>query len=395
MGMSAPLALIGTGHAHLHLLANRHRLPVNRVIVVEPGGFWYSGMASGVLGGQYPPAEDRLEPLSLVRQARQGGEVQLIRSRLIGLDNNMDSQRRRIILSDGQRIEVSTVSLNIGSRTLPDVFSGNEDNGINLSGKESPHPTLWPVKPVTSLVSLRHQLVADFATGRTLRLVVVGAGASGIEVACNLRALTDQHGANASVSVVSRHAGALPHAPAGARRWLRRYLSGQRISVLGSRRYQQCTTGGVILKNVQAQDGEQEFHSADHVVMATGLAPPAVIDQLGLPTIEGRGLAIEDTLQSTGAEWVFAAGDCAAMVNHALPRLGVYGVRQAPVLLDNLAAWYAHEPLRSYQPQSRALTILNLGNGMGLAVRGRAWFAGRLAMAAKRWLDRRFLELFR
>lgn len=391
MGAPFPLALIGTGHAHLHLLANRHRLPVNRVIVVEPGGFWYSGMASGVLSGHYQVAEDRLEPLNLVRQARKGGETQLIRARITALD----TQRRMIALSNGQRIAVSAMSVNIGSRTLLDVGCSDEDNGINSQEAQQPHPTVWSVKPIISLVTLRQRLIADFTQGRRARLVVVGAGASGIEVACNLRALAAQHGISASVTVISRSTAALPDAPAGARRWLARHLKQQCITVIGSRHYQQCVAGGVMVGKAQADNAGTEFLEADHVIMASGLAPPEVIDQLGLPTIEGRGLAIEDTLQSTGAEWVFGAGDCAAMVGKPLPRLGVYGVRQAPVLLNNLVAWYTHRPLRSYQPQSRALTILNLGNGMGLALRGRAWFAGRLTMKAKQWLDRRFLDQFR
>lgn len=391
MRSAPPLALIGAGHAHLHLLANRHRLPVGRVILVEPGGFWYSGMASGVLGGQHQPIDDRLEPASLVRQARKGGDVQLIRARLTGLD----TLAREILLDNGQRVHVSAVSLNVGSRTRLDTVSSNEDNGIKTSVSEPPTPTLWPVKPITSLVKLRQQLTSTFAQGHTARLVVVGAGASGIEIACNLRALAERHGAMATVSLVSRSAEPLPDAPSGARRWLIGHLKKRGIEWLGSRSFQRRVAGGVLLGAATDEAGKAEYVDADHVIMASGLAPPTVIAALGLPVIEGRGLAIKDTLQSTAAEWVFAAGDCAAMVNHPLPRLGVYGVRQAPILLDNLAAWYAHKPLSHYQPQPHALTILNLGNGMGLAVRGRAWFADRLAMKAKQWLDKRFLDQFR
>ncbi|MGO2133412.1 MAG: NAD(P)/FAD-dependent oxidoreductase [Halomonas sp.] len=391
MRSTLPLALIGAGHAHLHLLANRHRLPVGKVVVVEPGGFWYSGMASGVLGGQYQSADDRLEPARLVRQARKGGDVQLIRARLTGLDTHS----REILLDKGQRLAVSAVSLNVGSRTLPDAFSTNEDNGITGTLTEVPIPPLWTVKPITSLVKLRQQLTTTFAQGHAARLVVIGAGASGIEIACNLRALAERHGAPASVSLVSRSTEPLPDAPSGASRWLIRHLRKRGIEWLDSRSFQRRVAGGVLLSTVADDASKPEYVEADHVIMASGLAPPKVIAELGLPVIEGRGLAIKDTLQSTAAEWVFAAGDCAAMINHPLPRLGVYGVRQAPILLDNLAAWYAHQPLSHYQPQPQALTILNLGNGMGLAVRGRSWFAGRLAMKAKQWLDRRFLDPFR
>lgn len=386
-----PLVLIGAGHAHLHLLANRYRLPVRNVIVVEPGGFWYSGMASGVLGGDYQASDDRLEPARLVQRASKDGNVSLIRARLTGLDIN----RREILLDNGQCIPVSAVSLNLGSRTILDESSSNIDNGINDSKEHPWIPPLWPVKPITSLVKLRQQLRADFTQHRSARLVVVGAGASGIEVACNLQALAKRYDANAKISLVSRSTEPLPDAPNGARRWLIRHLKKRDIELLGSRSYQQRVAGGVLLGTVADKAGEPEYIEADHVVMASGLAPPEVITDLGLPVIEGRGLAVGNTLQSPGADWVFAAGDCAAMIDYPLPRLGVYGVRQAPVLLDNLAAWYAHKPLSHYQPQPHALAIINLGNGTGLALRGRYWFAGRLAMKAKRWLDKRFVESFR
>ncbi|WP_027966932.1 NAD(P)/FAD-dependent oxidoreductase [Halomonas halocynthiae] len=389
----APLALVGAGHAHLHLLANRHRLPVQHVILIEPRGFWYSGMASGVLGEQYSPADDRLEPANIVKQANQHGKVSLIRARLVGLNR----PQRKILLDNGASFSVSAVSLNLGSRTaLKEVdchSPQNIDNGIKNKRPHAPLPWLWPVKPISALVKLRQQLTSEFYQGINPRLVVIGAGASGIEIACNLRALANHHGSDASVTVVSRSADPLPGAPPNASRWLIHYFKKMGIALRGARDFLQCVNGGVLLSSTTTVI-EHEYIDADHVVIASGLAPPDVMTNLGLPTVEGRGLAVTDTLQSTAADWVFAAGDCAAMINHSLPRLGVYGVRQAPILRDNLSAWYTHKPLSRYHPQPHALTILNLGNGTGLAIRGRAWFAGRLAMKAKRWLDKRFLDQF-
>ncbi|HSH47903.1 MAG TPA: FAD-dependent oxidoreductase [Halomonas sp.] len=391
---SSPLLLAGAGHAHLFLLARRRQLPMREVILVEPGGFWYSGMASGVLGGRYAPAEDRLEPRRVMRNTAGDGGATLIRARLVGLDH----ARREALLDNGQRLKVSGLSLNLGSSTiLPETIT-SKDNGINAD-----MPTLWPVKPITALIGLRRRLSAELAAGRRPRLVVVGAGASGIEIACNLRALAEHCGGDARIQLVSRSAEPLPEAPTGARRWLRRHLEKRGIELLAGREFKRLTPGAALLaaapSGASPQAAEQDIRleqlDADHVVMASGLSAPEVIFRLGLPVLEGRGLAVEDTLQSPAADWVFAAGDCAAMINHRLPRLGVYGVRQAPVLLANLTAWHRGQPLSHYRPQSRALTILNLGAGMGLALRGRAWFAGRLAFVVKQWLDQRFLDGYR
>ncbi len=372
----APLLLVGAGHANLHLVHQRQRLPMPRVALLDPGGFWYSGMASGVLGGQFAPRADRLDPMALAR--RHG--VEGIRGRLAGLDPDA----REALLDDGRRLTVSAVSLNLGS-TVAHPPAHPEG------------PAVWPVKPIPRLVALRRQLEREFAAGKCPDLLVAGGGASGVEVACQLRALADRHGADPTIRLLTRAPDLLPGAPSGAVRWLRRRLAGRRIAVDTGLELTGHLRGGVMARPPGQPPSEDNgrFFAADHVIHAVGLAPPPVIERLGLPTLRGRGLAIGDTLQSPSAPWVFAAGDCAAMIDHALPRLGVYGVRQAPVLRDNLAAWWRGEALRPYRPQARALSILDLGHRQALAIRGGAWWGGHLAWCWKRWLDERFLAGYR
>ena len=76
----------------------------------------------------------------------------------------------------------------------------------------------------------------------------------------------------------------------------------------------------------------------------------------------------------------------------ALPRVGVYAIRQAPILFENLLAAAGTGSVRTFTPQKKYLLILNLGGGIGLAVRGRRWWYGRLAFRLKDWIDRRFLR---
>jgi len=55
--------LVGAGHAHLHVVAHAEALIQcgARVVLIDPGVFWYSGLATGMLGGRWPPAEERLK----------------------------------------------------------------------------------------------------------------------------------------------------------------------------------------------------------------------------------------------------------------------------------------------------------------------------------------------
>lgn len=370
------IVLVGAGHAHLYLMRHRERLAEADVTLIDPGAFWYSGMAAGVLGGTRKPSEDRIDPMRLAR--RHGLDIQ--RNRLAALD----PAQRQVRLQDRRLLGYDLLSLNLGScaPTLPARPDG---------------PAVWPVKPIQQLVALRRRLEAAFAQSRKPAIAVVGAGASGVELACNLRALAARHGAQMTIYLISRQQQPLAFAPPAAQHWLARYLTRLEIEFCrGMQAISHHRKGLLIADRVAAESRpEPKLLECEHVVYASGLAPPATLDHLGLPLIAGRGLAIGNTLQSVADPNVFAAGDCAAMTDHELPRLGVYGVRQAPVLLVNLAARLRGLPLQRYTPQAKALTILDLGLGQGLAIRGGRWWAGRLSLHWKHWLDERFMARYR
>jgi NADH dehydrogenase FAD-containing subunit len=366
------IVLIGAGHAHLYLMRHRHRLADADMTVVDPGAFWYSGMAAGALGGAHEPAEIRIDP---VRLARRYG-LDSIRGRLSVLDRS----ERKAQLTDGRTLDYDLISLNLGSSapTLTALPDG---------------PRVWAVKPIAQLVALRHHLTNAFERGESPALVVVGGGASGVELACNLRSLAARHAAQVTVTLVSSSRTLIPAAPSGARRWLAGYLRRIGVEVRVGMRAVSHHRDGLLMAEVGGAMSQETLHllGCEHVIHAGGLAPPGALDGLGLTLIDGRGLALHNTLQSVDDPDVFAAGDCAALVEHALPRLGVYGVRQAPVLLANLEARLHGRPLQRYRPQAKALTILNLGQDQGLAIRGRLWWAGRSSLLWKRWLDERFM----
>lgn len=370
------LLLVGAGHAHLHLIRHRHRLEGAEVTLVDPGSFWFSGRATGMLGAGLTAAEDRLDP---TRLAAHFG-VHALRGRLA----HLDPEARIARLDDGRELDFSMLSLNLGSRTP-------------CPAPRTPGPRVWAVKPIPRLLALRHCLEKEFSNGLTPRLVVVGGGPSGVEVACQLRELARRHAARPEILLVTRGERLLEGAPAGAVRWLMRQLERREIRVRFGLDVTGHAAGGVTFATETNAWGEDSLQwlPADHVVHASGLAPPEVVERLGLPLIPGRGLAVEATLQSPGHPDIFAVGDCAAMLHHELPRLRIHGIRQAPVLVDNLAARLSGAPLTPYVPQRLALAILDLGAGQGLAIRGRRWWGGRLALALKRRLDRRFLHPFR
>jgi len=126
-------------------------------------------------------------------------------------------------------------------------------------------------------------------------------------------------------------------------------------------------------------------------VLATGLEAPPLIGALGLPVGADGRLVVSPQMLSVAHDRVFAAGDCAIIDGAERPAAGVFGVRAAPTLLANLIATATDKPLRPYRPQARWLSIMDLGDGTGLAMRGGLWTHGRAALWLKRRLDLGFV----
>ncbi len=356
------LVLVGAGHAHLFLLRNADRLARAgyRTTLVAPRWFDYSGVASAVAAGCRNQAEGRIDVAAL---ARAGG-VDHRRCRVIAVD----PAARTVTGDDGTEVGWDVVSFNVGSvAAVPpaaDVASG-----------------VVPVKPLSDLTRLRDRLARPPA-GRGHRLTVVGAGPSGIELAAHLAARPDTDRVHL-LEAGPRVGGFLP--PRAAER-LGRLLEQRGVATMTKVEVERITEDEVVL-----HDGTRVHH--DTAIVATGLAAPplATREPLGGPD----GFPVRATLQHRDHDDVYAAGDCADFLPRPLPRIGVHGVRQGPVLLAALEARAGGAPAPVYQPQRQALSILDLGAGTALAVRGRWWWLGRSSLALKRRIDRRWIAGYR
>ncbi|MBT8360733.1 MAG: pyridine nucleotide-disulfide oxidoreductase, partial [Deltaproteobacteria bacterium] len=113
-----------------------------------------------------------------------------------------------------------------------------------------------------------------------------------------------------------------------------------------------------------------------------------------LETGSDGGLLVNQCLQSTQYPNIFGGGDCIYFEPSPLDRVGVYAVRQNPVLLNNLKAYLAGEALQPFDPGGSYLLIYNLGGGIGILYKWSLIFSGRLAFRVKDYIDRKFMEKF-
>jgi NADH dehydrogenase FAD-containing subunit len=132
----------------------------------------------------------------------------------------------------------------------------------------------------------------------------------------------------------------------------------------------------------------------DVAILTMGIMPQGLFADSGVETSEDGALLVNDYLQSTSHPTIFGGGDCIAVKGKRLDRVGVYAVREAPILFHNLLAAIKGEPLHAFNPQKQYLLIFNLGDGSGLFVWGSWIWKGRLAFTLKNYLDTSFMAKF-
>ncbi|MBI1196273.1 MAG: pyridine nucleotide-disulfide oxidoreductase [Phenylobacterium sp.] len=361
------LVLVGAGHAHLLLLRHARRLQAAGLAVslVAPPRFRYSGAVTGVLSGRYPPSYGELDVGAL---AGRRGVVHLART-----VTSVDRARRRLQLSDGGLLSYDLASFNVGSVMTPAAFGGEAAR-------------VWSAKPLASLVRLRAVLEREMSeTGRAPSLVVAGGGRSGLEIAAALAGLARRSGVRPDVVLVSAHGQPTGDgAPPAAWRRLGSHLEQAGV------RFEIGRVASRELDTVLLDTGREL--EARHLVLAHGLAAQPLMERLGLPSAVDGALCVDATLRPPGDPSIFATGDGCAFLEAPRPRMGVFGVRAAPVLLHNLLAVARGGELRSYRPQRRWLSIMDLGDGNAFATRGSAWRLSHDMLRLKTWLDTAFLR---
>ena len=93
-------------------------------------------------------------------------------------------------------------------------------------------------------------------------------------------------------------------------------------------------------------------------------------------------------------ETYLGGGDCIYFDETPLDKVGVYAVRQNPILLHNLMAALDGGELKPFEPGGDYLLIFNLGDGTGIFHKRWALFGGRLAFFIKDYIDRKFMKAF-
>ncbi len=367
------LVLLGGGHSHVAVLRRfgmRPQAGTRLTLVSRDADTPYTGMLPGVLAGRYDHAASHIDLRKLCRFA----QARLYHAGATGLD-----LEGRLVHCDGRPpVPFDVLSIDIGS--VP--------SSAGIAGAER----AIPVRPVeTFLARWRGVEEALLAGEGVFRVVVIGGGAGGAEVAFSLQyrlheLLRDQgrDPDRLSVAIVSRSPQFLDSHGAAARRRVQGLVEARGIDLHLAHNVVAVEEGRLVCDSA----ADMPFDAA---ALVTHAAAPPWLRATGLDLDDAGFIRVRDTLESTSHPRVFAAGNVASIADRALAKSGVYAVRQGPVLARSLRRTLENRPPVRFKPQRRTLALISSGYPYAVASYGPIAFGGRWVWEAKNWIDRRWM----
>ena len=357
--ITTDIVLLGAGHAHVEVLrrfAMRPQPGVRLTLIGREPETPYTGMLPGLIRGDYnfDQAHIDLAPLTASAGARL----------ILAEATSIDLPTRRITVTGRPDVPFDLLSIDVGGEPAMPGAAGQ------------------PVKPIGQLLARLAALEAELPVGA--RVAVVGGGAGGTELAL---ALACRWRNRARIVLVCDASEPLASAPAHARRVARAALVDAEIELA-------CGVRAVELSDGRLALSDGSYLEVATALWATGVVGPPLLAASGLACDTAGCIRVAATLRSVSHDFVFAAGDCAAIEGNARPKAGVWAVRAGAPLANNLRRAAAARALRRWRPQADALAILGLADGRALAWRNGVAVSGRIVWRWKDWIDRRWMRMY-
>ena len=370
------LVLIGGGHAHVSVLKQfgMKPLPGLRITLITRDIHTpYSGMLPGYVAGHYDYDDCHIDlgPLARFAGARlYHAEV-----------DRIDLDEKRVHARGRPPVAYDILSINTGSRP----------NSINIPGVEE---HALAAKPIDIFLQKWQRLIERVrAAEGPFRVVVVGGGAGGVELA-----LSTQLRLQDTLRAAGKDPGQLHHTlitasdcilhthNTGVRKRFERILAERNIEIKTGARINEVTADCV-----RAEDGSST--ASDAVIWVTTASSPGWPAQSGLAVDTAGFIQVDRHLQSLSHANVFAAGDVVEL-RDPRPKSGVFAVRQGPILAHNLRAAATGKALRPYRAQKTFLGLISTGNRYAVASRGNWSYESAWLWTMKDRIDRQFMRKF-
>jgi NADH dehydrogenase FAD-containing subunit len=229
--------------------------------------------------------------------------------------------------------------------------------------------------------------ILELAAQKKITIGILGGGPSSAEVAGNIWQLTRDAGGNMPQIKIFAGRKFMSRFPENVRSKLEQSLTRRGIDIDTGGYVQSVRSGEVTLESGETQ-------ALDFVFLAIGVEPNPIFKESGIATGPDGGLRVNEYLQSVDHPELFGGGDCIYFEKQPLDKVGVYAVRQNPVLYHNLMAGLEDAPLQPFDPGGDYLLIFNMGGGTGVLRKRWLLLSGRTAFLIKDYIDRKFMKKF-
>jgi NADH dehydrogenase len=361
---TAPVVIVGGGFGGLYtalaLAARRQHPPI---LLIEPNDrFLFLPLLYELLSGELRSWE--IAPRYDTLLAGKG--VAWLQDRVV----RIDTEASRVHTAAGRELPYSRLVVATGAQSNSFGIPGVTEHSLGFR-------TLADVERLQRLIrSLKER-------ARPLqRLAVVGAGASGVELACKL---ADQLQGSAIVEVIEQGPGLLPQAKAFNREQADLALQRRDVRLRTHTHVEAVEVDGLSLQG----PGGPEHLSVDGVIWTAGLrfqAPELSPDAAAVTDRLGR-LMCEPGLQLRNHPHVFALGDIAHVdaedADQALPATAQVAFQQAECLAGNLLKSLAQEPLEAFHYTDLG-EMMSLGEGEASLTGGGFTLAGAAAFQIRK-----------
>ncbi len=371
------LLLLGSGHAHLHVLAHlaeHHPADLQVTLITPHDSQTYSGMVPGLVAGHYSADEVQIPLAPLLQAAR----VRWLPGRCTGIDA---AASRVTWQAEGnaapQTVSYDLLSIDTGAVLRTDRLDAQ------IPGARTHALSLRPIETFTAL----WPDVVALARERALSLAVIGGGAAGIETVFAAAACLRREGLpGATFTLITGGPEVGTGYRPGVRARVLRRLRREGIQVLR----EPCV--GIDAQGVHLANGA--LLRCDVPLLAIGTHAPAWLEGSDLALCEQGHVLVNRYQQSVSHPNVFAAGDVATRDDAPHARSGVYAVRAGPPLAHNLFAALSQQPLKAHRAPRHTLNLLSCGPGHAIASWGPLHAEGAWVWRWKNRIDQRFVRSY-
>lgn len=239
---------------------------------------------------------------------------------LYGPMTGLDTAARQLVVGavmDGaeevlpeRRVSYESLVIAIGSVSNDFGVPGVANHAFSLDGPHDAERFRLRMLQLLSLVDVRKSHDPNAA----LDIVIIGGGATGVELAAELREATSLHAQyglrhiDAARDVRIRILEGAPRLLAP----LAENVSAAATRLLRQRHVEVNTSCRVVRVDWnQVTDADGNLYPADLCVWAAGIKAPPLLAQVGLPVTKGGQVKVDGHLRVEGVPGVFAFGDCA------------------------------------------------------------------------------------